>query len=101
MNYQLKVIHFLANQSASFRGHLPEKAVLTPLSPAMVFVLLVTTLSSSAAAPGFPLAVPACVHTSNALLVVPEAAEASPRILAVQRRQLSGLNVGESVIIRA
>lgn len=101
MNYQLKVIHFLANQSASFREHLFEKAVLTPLSPAMVFVLLVTTLSSSAAAPGFPLAVPACVHTSNALLVVPEAAEASPRILAVQRRQLSRLNVGESVIIRA
>lgn len=67
----------------------------------MVFVLLVTTLSSSAAAPGFPLAVPACVHTSNAQLVVPEAAEASPRILAVQRRQLSGLSVGESVIIRA
>lgn len=78
------------------RGHLHEKAVWTPLSPAMVFVLLVTTLYSSAAAPGFPLVVPASVHFSNALFVVPEA---SARVLAMQRRQLSRLSLGESVII--
>lgn len=59
----------LANQSASFRIIFVKKAVLTPLSPAMVFVLLVATLCSSAAAPGFPLAVPAYVHISNVPLL--------------------------------
>lgn len=59
---------------------------MTPSGPALVFVLFVSTLCSSAAAPGFPLAVPAYVHISNALFVVPEAAEASARILAMQRR---------------